>query len=220
MMQLMTSMVMVLSWVFTLHGWAQQGPSSEAVDWGRESLESHRRLPWYDADQDKLQRIEVEPNEDDENRHSQWAATDSSPAKSKRRDWSLLATILQTLAWIALALFLGFLIWVLVWAARRADFAGASSVHVAETVAAGQSRIEDLPLPVSRQYRDLLSAAGAFFEAGDLGKAIIYMFAHQLVELDKYHLIQLSKGKTNRQYLKELQRYPRFVELVRHDAGL
>ncbi|MFO7906997.1 MAG: DUF4129 domain-containing protein, partial [Pirellulaceae bacterium] len=34
------------------------------------------------------------------------------------------------------------------------------------------------------------------------------------VELDKHHLIQLNKGKTNREYLGELRRRPEFAALL------
>jgi hypothetical protein len=33
----------------------------------------------------------------------------------------------------------------------------------------------------------------------------MYLFSYQLVHLDKHHLIRLAKGKTNRQYLRELR---------------
>ena len=38
---------------------------------------------------------------------------------------------------------------------------------------------------------------------GDYSEAIIYLFSYQLVELDRHHVIRLTKGKTNRQYLRE-----------------
>ena len=45
--------------------------------------------------------------------------------------------------------------------------------------------------------------------------AIIYAYAYQLMELDQHHAIELRKGKTNRQYLRELRSQPRLRELLR-----
>ena len=42
-------------------------------------------------------------------------------------------------------------------------------------------------------------------QLGNYGEAIIYLFSYQLVRLDRSQLIRLAKGKTNRQYLGELQ---------------
>ncbi len=69
-------------------------------------------------------------------------------------------------------------------------------------------------MPIQPQHTDLLAAARAYLAQGDLGKAIIYAFAHQLVQLDEHHLIQLTKGKTNRQYLRELKPHPEFQDLL------
>ncbi len=69
-------------------------------------------------------------------------------------------------------------------------------------------------MPGSPKHTDLLAAARAYLEAGDLGNAIVHVFAYQLVELDKHHLIQLTRGKTNRQYLGELRTHPKFIDLL------
>ena len=39
---------------------------------------------------------------------------------------------------------------------------------------------------------------------GRFGEAILCLFGYQLVELDKHQRIRLAKGKTNRQYLREM----------------
>ena len=75
--------------------------------------------------------------------------------------------------------------------------------------------MEDLPIGVPPSDHDLLAAARACYEAGDYSQAIIYAYAYQLVELDKRHLVQLSKGKTNRQYLRELRARPGLQDLLR-----
>ncbi len=192
--------------------------SFDAHESGRRSLESRQPLPWYDADNDTLQRIDVEPSEDDAKRHSQWAASDTStpPATNRNTDGEgFFWTLMRALAWVGLGVLVTLVIWALVWAATRGEWFEGASGGIVDEIEVAESRIEDLPVPVSPQHTDLLAAARAYFEAGDLGQAIIYAFAHQLVELDKHHLIQLTRGKTNRQYLSELRAHPRFIELLK-----
>ena len=77
------------------------------------------------------------------------------------------------------------------------------------------ARFEDLPVSVSPSEHNLLAAARACYEVGNFDQAIIFAYAYQLVELDRRHLVQLSKGKTNRQYLRELSRQPQLQAILR-----
>ena len=79
-----------------------------------------------------------------------------------------------------------------------------------ETESSGRSRkqsIEQLPFDLDSADGDFQSAAEAAYRSGDLRKAIIYLYSHVLVTLDQNRLIRLRKGKTNRQYLREVQRH-------------
>jgi hypothetical protein len=67
-------------------------------------------------------------------------------------------------------------------------------------------RVESLPFQLKAPQTDLLSEARRHYEAGNYKDAIIYLYSYQLVELDKHQLIRLTKGKTNRQYLREIRR--------------
>ncbi len=215
MSMLSMSLFVILCPVFVLLPNALNEPLSNPIEAGRHALESRRQLPWYDADEDTLRRINVAPYEDDPKRMSKWAIT-PGPRTSRTRNWKFPGTLLRVLAWIALGLLLTALVWALVWAIRsHVPGGGVGSGHVAQEVEVTRARIEDLPVPVSPHHTDLLAAARSFFEAGDLGKAIIYAFAHQLVELDRHHLIRLTRGKTNREYLRELRTHPRFVDLLK-----
>ncbi len=64
-------------------------------------------------------------------------------------------------------------------------------------------RMEALPFEI-KPADNLLDVARKFAETGRYADAIIYLFSHQLVELDRAHVIRLTKGKTNRQYLREI----------------
>ncbi|MHB8971475.1 MAG: DUF4129 domain-containing protein [Pirellulaceae bacterium] len=188
--------------------------SSEPV--AREALRTPSDLPWYDADTDSLRRIAVRPDEDDPRRHSPWTvdqATSAAGAKSSMSTafWKFM----QVLPWVVLGGLLAAIIWLFVWAAQRMD--GGPSVEAAVVDRAGldAQRLEDLPIGVPPSDHDLLAAARACYEAGDYSRAIVYVYAYQLVELDKCHLVQLSKGKTNRQYLRELRARPDLQDLLR-----
>jgi len=67
-------------------------------------------------------------------------------------------------------------------------------------------RVEELPFDVKPPQESLLAEARRQAEAGRVDRAIIYLYSHMLVELDKHNFIRLAKGKTNRQYLAEVRR--------------
>ena len=65
-------------------------------------------------------------------------------------------------------------------------------------------RVESLPVQLRRPTTHLLAEARRCYEEGNYGEAIVYLYSHQLVQLDKGQIIRLTKGKTNRQYLREV----------------
>ena len=181
----------------------------------REALRAQSSMPWYDPDQDSIRRISVKPPEDDVHRQSRWAADAASSVPTDERPVSLFWRIMQVLAWITLAALLVAVMWLLVWAAGRLDRSRLTEDKTVDRAKVDPERMEDLPMSIPPTDRDLLAAARACYEAGDYGRAIIYAYAYQLMELDQHHAIQLSKGKTNRQYLRELRAKPRLRELLR-----
>ena len=69
-------------------------------------------------------------------------------------------------------------------------------------------RVEALPFQVRSATSDFLAEAGRLYQAGKYSDAIIYLFSYELVELDRHHVIRLTKGKTNRQYIRETRSRP------------
>lgn len=195
-------------------------PAVAPVESAQRALEARSPLPWYNDEQDRLVPLPVESDPDDENRRSRWAVKEESQeqeADESSSDGSLVWGLLEAAAWTLLAVIVGLLIWALVWAASRGRFPSTAGEEVS-TRQPTKARIEDLPMPVDDEHGeqgDFWAAARKHAEQGDWARAIIYAFAHQLVELDKNHLIRLTKGKTNRQYLRELRSHPKLVELVR-----
>jgi hypothetical protein len=75
-------------------------------------------------------------------------------------------------------------------------------------------RLEELPFTLEQPADDLLTAARRAAEQGDYDRAIIFLYSHQLLELDRREAIRLTKGKTNRQYLRELRLRPGLAPLL------
>ena len=75
------------------------------------------------------------------------------------------------------------------------------------------ARIEALPFRLRSGALDLLGEARRLYAAGNYGEAVIYLFSHELVELDRARMVRLAKGKTNRQYLRELALRPELSQL-------
>jgi hypothetical protein len=162
----------------------------DPVQSGRDALGHWWGYPWYDSDADGVKRIEV--------------------AKPRTSNWNgshglELGVLLQWLAWIVLAVVLLFLAYLMVRMYLRREKRAADAVEAAEDLAARQ-RIEALPfVPAAAGPIDLLGEARRLYQAGDYSRAIVFLFSYQLVLLDRRQLIRLARGKTNRQYLRELR---------------
>ena len=173
-----------------------------AIAAAADGLRQAARFPWYDADT----RSNAAPD----------AATLQIPAPAGRlavadaanrldQTGCWLWDLLQYAIWGLLIVTLGLLLLLLLRGLTRRllpsndldDEDAARRVTEAD-------RIENLPFPVKRPQADLLGETRWHYEQGNFGEAIIYLFSYELVQLDTHHLIRLAKGKTNRQYLREL----------------
>ncbi len=175
-----------------------------AVDAAAESLRRYRAYPWYDAKQDALHRVDVAPPSDVGNRHSRWEA--------KPTNWSFPVWVLQllrTLVWTLLAVGLGVVVYQMIKVFLTRETAAAIRSSRRAMAAVGNAdRVESLPFQLARPESDFLSEARRLYEAGRFSEAIIYLYSYQLLQLDELHVIRLARGKTNRQYLREVRRHP------------
>jgi hypothetical protein len=197
---------------------AARGDGQESIDSAREAL-SDSSFPWYDAQRDELQRIELRVEEEEEPglRASEWEAT---PARSNpsnrtlnRPNVSGLGNVMMVLFWCFVAVVLIGIIAVIVWAFLRREVRQTGEEIKSET-SREVDRLEELPFTVKRPQSDLLEEARRLYEAGKFAEAIIYLFSYELVELDKHQIIRLTKGKTNRQYLGEARGKPAVLPLL------
>ncbi len=157
----------------------------DAVTAGHKALSRWTKYPWYDAGHDALQPVKVEV----------------PPPPERLENSGSLGDLLRVLVWTLLALALAALAYLLLraFAARRHE-----ASPVAEVADGDADRIESLPFPVAAGRLDLLAEARRHYEAGNYGAAIVYLFSFQLVQLDRRQIIRLARGKTNRQYLREV----------------
>ena len=178
----------------------------QSVAMGREALDRFVwPYPWYDSQTDGVRRIDVS-----EPWYLRWEWLWNWLGDLFRFTWGGLGSMswLEWVAWAVIAILLAVLLYLMVRTLRKRR--GATSASEGEALASDRDeekrRVEALPSAVGRKRDDLLAAARHCYDEGNYGEAIIYLFSHQLVELDKSQLIRLAKGKTNRQYLRELGR--------------
>lgn len=188
-------------------GWAR--PTSIAVanateiDRGREAL-SREGFPWYDADQDAVRPVRVKPPKPT-------SATNQGASRGT-------ATASQGISWLAIAVVFGVAIILLARAYLNREKLPAVRVYEQGKAAAANdsTRIEALPFRIRPADNDLLEETRRQSESGHYEAAIVYLFSYQLVEMDKHQVLRLTKGKTNRQYLRDLRRQPRLSRLIEH----
>lgn len=196
-------MIRFLPLLFACIAWflvAPDGPSAAAEDSvqsGREALRRFWGYPWYDAPKDALRPVDP-PKESRAEYHSSAPSSGSEGGVLRLLVWCCIAVLLVAVAWLLAKFFLN----------READ--AEDEAEQASTAA----RIEALPFSVKPGRGDLLAEARRCYEQGDYRQAMIYLFSFELVELDRRSLIRLAKGKTNRQYLRELGSRRAVRELV------
>ena len=189
------------------------GPKpAEAV---AEPVESAKRAlqrtapPWYDVEQDDVKSLEIEAEEQPEPR-AKWEP--ETPKWKWNWNWpsfSFFGEFLRFAGWALLIGLLAVLVYALVRAFMNVDpaIAGITGKQEEYDVRADQERIENLPLPVSprKGKGSFLDIARQFYKDGNFADAIVYLFSHRLLQLDRAGRIRLTKGKTNRQYLREIR---------------
>lgn len=176
--------------------------AEQAVTSGAQALDSWWDYPWYDDQTDGVRRINVKAQ-------NQPPAPSAAPAAGGAR-WDL-----EWLGWTLLALVAVGIVFMLIrvyW--NRSRETGGTAKAGLMGSAAKVDRLEDLPFALEQPEGDLLSAARRQADSGNYDQAIVLLYSHQLLELDRQEAIRLTKGKTNRQYLRELRLRPDLGRLL------
>lgn len=205
-----------LGWfiAFLLIGTAANGWDGQE-EAGKEALSKLGRTTWYDSESDGYRVPNDLVDDDAEGRRSDWLG--------KRQQWNSPNVPTSTLSWwgvlwtqLAPVLIYGIVpaivVVALVWAVQSIlpePFRFVRKVKESTSQAEIDiEKISDLPFNVDSKPTDPLGEARRCMERGDYERAIIYLFAYQLLQLDSKHLIHLQRGKTNRVYLRELRSRP------------
>jgi hypothetical protein len=191
---------------------AQEPPRSDAVQSAKEALTSGARFPWYDRRQDDVRRLNIVPRESANNRGDKWTATNTpaTPVTTApaRTNFSLFGTLLQWIGLTVLIVLLGIIAFLIASAFLKEEVSESVTVRKVVESRRDADRVEALPFHIRAASGNFLAEARRLYEAGQFSEAIVYLFSHELVQLDKHHVIRLTRGKTNRQYVRETRQRP------------
>jgi hypothetical protein len=200
--------------------------TNEAV---RESL-TRQDFPWYDSQGDQLKRLGLPPpvkRETPKNPQSTPASptpsstgsssssssSSSSTSSSSSSSYSSTpntagsASFASTLSYVFLTLLVLLILAGLAYVlARWTREQTQEVVQKAAPVAKAINRVAELPIDVDQRPEDLFTSARKMADNGDFRTACIYLYSHLLLTLDERQWIRLARGKTNRQYLRELKK--------------
>jgi hypothetical protein len=160
----------------------------DPVQSGREALDRWTDYPWYDDAADDVRPVGVPPPPPQE-----------KEATVPKSDVSLAGA--EVIAWVVVGVAIVAIVGALIYAILQSE---ASSPRHKQQTTASSVDLEALPVPIAAADSDLLAEARRLYGQGDFAKAMIYLYSHLLLRLDKGQLIRLAKGKTNRQYLREV----------------
>ena len=176
-----------------------------AVEAGKNALRDRWDYNWYDRASDDVSRINVRPSNPDAWQMDDWFDGSWSGGWFSNWNWSEMFAVL---GWITIGILLAIVAYLLIRAyldSERGRRVGTAATEAA-VESASLDRVEALPVGLRNPTGDFLEEARRHYQAGNLAEAIIYLFSYQLIQLDRHHMLRLTKGKTNRQYLREVHR--------------
>ncbi|HEX3657314.1 MAG TPA: DUF4129 domain-containing protein [Pirellulales bacterium] len=166
-----------------------------SVQSGRTALGNHWSYPWYDESTDGIRVLEFEPPKEAPEKEASPSERSSTPSSG------VTEVVVITVG----AVVLGAMAFFLARAFLKAEQATAIT-QPGPSREIDITRIEHLPVRIADGKTDLLAEARRLSTEQRYGEAMVYLYSHQLLELDRLHVIRLTRGKTNRQYLREAAR--------------
>ncbi|MFM7844462.1 MAG: DUF4129 domain-containing protein [Planctomycetota bacterium] len=199
----------------TLVAWmATEKYSKQAVEGGRDALQSMKLIPWYDPAKDELKPIRLGREPVKEYPVEPWKGFDFDLPT-----WfvDIFGDLIRVVGYVLLFALLALVIYLIYRAyllARGQKRRGKQKVSKGPSLNADIDRIENLPFELEAPRGDLLEEARRRYEMGDYRLAIIYLYSYQLIRLDEHQFIKLTLGKTNRQYLREVRQTPPLARIL------
>ncbi|MEM8666548.1 MAG: DUF4129 domain-containing protein [Planctomycetota bacterium] len=184
---------------------------------------------WYDADEGAVVPIDVVPETDDSlNRNSRWLPKAKRVEQPKTTNTGgtgggggggtgagVLGTGLSignVFGWVLLvALFAGGIALLLFAISKsETDLSNSKNSSTKDLLKSSDEqlleRMKHLPKELRRTDVNLRSEAERLMGEGEYDQAIILLFGHQLLLLDRVGMLRLNRGKTNRRYVRETRR--------------
>ena len=193
----------------------------DPIDAGKSALKK-TGAPWYDVETDEV-RIVAEQKSTEAGERQDWRQ------EKKRPDWEIdwdwpwnrnsagggvgggwslfsltIGQLIQVFMWLIILAIIGWLLYLFIKSLPEPDESHASLSRAEEDNRTDEERIENLPIQPTVRKGDFLSMARSSYDAGNYADAIVYLFSHRLLQLDRAGFIRLTRGKTNRQYLYEI----------------
>ena len=127
---------------------------------------------------------------------------------TRRMNWNFNWSGLDNwLAAILLLLVAAVVLILLIWIASKTEIGKKKSRSPKLDFEHNRELIRSLPFQLDVEIGDRRQLAERAYQQGDYRKAMIYLFSHSLIHLDQHDLLRLRRGKTNRQYLREVSRF-------------
>ena len=172
-----------------------------------------KSMPWADKESGEIKPVGIDERDPALTRNRNLIPKRVVKKKAKSRPWnpnwnfgnpSGIGAIGPILAYgggtIAVLLLVGLMVWIFM--NSRIEI-GSDEISARPDRSLAES-IRHLPFEMDVKQGDFRQQAQASYQAGDFRMALVFLFSHVLVTLDQAKLVRLKKGKTNRQYLREL----------------
>ena len=147
--------------------------------------------PWYDAGSDAIKPVKPPKRI-------------ATPAPQSKAEYSLL----QLLIFLLVALILAGLMAAVVWAYHRRLLEEDVPIGPRYGPARRVARSGPLPTGLDTGGGDLMAEAARLRAAGNYSAALVHLFAHQLIALDRLRLLRLAPGRTGRQLVRSVSHEP------------
>ena len=174
---------------------------------------------WYDADREAVVPVHARPIVDDSlNRDSRWlpqaqrVQQPPTPSNAGGAGAGLFGsglTISNLLGWLLLIAILAAAVGIFAYALSKTEVningngkyrsGQLSNLPDEQTI----ERMKHLPAELRRTDVNLRFEAERLMNEGQYDQAIILLFGHQLLLLDRIGMLRLNRGKTNRKYVRE-----------------
>lgn len=172
----------------------------QAVETGKAALQKGFGYNWYDEIKDDVAAVQVEPPPKQSTSSGFWDWLDDLFS------WPSFGEFFKFLSYVCVAIAICAIVYLLVKSKLTQNNDHTTNIKKKKSrLIPTLEQVEALPLAGRNPNADFLAEAKRHYVAGNFTDAIVYLFSYRLLQLDRHHFVRLAKGKTNRQYLREIE---------------